>query len=317
MGGTRHDERFADLGVTRSAIYEAPPQAFTIAERGHYLFDPTSPKKPPEDLIKSVDEFGVLEPIECVTDGNQIIVSKGRSRVRACLAANERREKRGDEPRTVRYVLRPKGKVTDEQLTTEIDVENVHRRHSGPLDIAERIARYSTAGTPDDRIAFLSGCKPSEVSSYARINTLAAGVRDAVRDGRVAWRVAITLDSLPRDEQVAALEGMEARGETRGSKGKQAAKEATGKGKSRSGDGSRMLPRKKLDRVWEAVEERLSDPDDNKARGKEWETFRRAIRFYASGDTGELNGLPDYLIVTVKAAMAARKPGRKANKDKE
>lgn len=174
--------------------------------------------------------------------------------------------------------------------------EELARRHGNGFtaDIVEALCR-------------MPNLDPSLVSRFdsEEVPIAALGaVLDAPRDeqGALLDSIMVPLDHLPKEERTKR-------------KIKAAIKEATRDEPVK--ETTKMLPRRKLDRVWEAVEERLNDPDDNKARGEKWEAFVKGIRFVIGGDPDALEGLPDYLIVTVKAAMAARKPGRKSNKAEE
>ena len=76
------------------------------------------------------------------------------------------------------------------------------------------------------------------------------------------------------------------------------------------------LPRKKLERVWEAVEKKLDLSGDKHTAGESitWEVSAKMLRFVIGGDPDALEGLSSDLIATVTQALAKQKPGRKSGK---
>ncbi len=72
--GLNHAVAFAALGVTKTGRYQAPPSAFTIPEKGHYLYDPHSPEDPPAWLVDSIDEHGLIVDLVVKREGDKLMV---------------------------------------------------------------------------------------------------------------------------------------------------------------------------------------------------------------------------------------------------
>lgn len=205
--GANHAQRMvaAGIDVTRGGnIYYAPPEAFTIVDDPkHFCHDPDfDPAVILPGMAASIDEQGVLEAVEVVTDGTKLLVLFGRKRIKHTLIANEARTKRGEEPRKVPYVV---FKGDEKDARDRIVIENFHRKIPGPSDYASRIADFRRSGYPAARIAFLLNLDPKGLAAYENLNAVGPDVRQAVDRKELPITAVPTLKDLPRDEQTARV----------------------------------------------------------------------------------------------------------------
>ena len=210
-------------GHAHAEAYHCLPDGLVLVD------DPASPfydkriKRPvPEWLIQSVQELGVIEPIEVMRDGARLVVDNGRQRVRACREANKRLLKAGKEPHHVTYVIK-KPRDGDAGILGLARAANLHVEDS-PIERAEAAARLvevaqnggMSAGEARAFAASRCGVSGQCVANWLALLNCASTVQKAVDAGEIPETCARDLAKLPREKQTAALDAMRAKGVMRG-----------------------------------------------------------------------------------------------------
>jgi len=179
-----------ELAVVESGLIEVDP----------HLVDP-NPEQPRRGfdeegisaLADSIRTHGMLHPIvvERLGEGRYRLVA-GERRLRAALRARVA---------TVPAILRPATDSARHALELAL-VENLQRAQLSPLEEAGAYARLAdTFGLSHEAIGLRMGRSRSAVSNTVRLLSLAAGVQQAVADGRVSAGHARALLALPAEEQ--------------------------------------------------------------------------------------------------------------------
>lgn len=292
--GPNHAEAMRQLGfeVKKGASYAAPPEVFTIPPKGHYLHDPTSPTTAPDWLVKSIDKHGQQQSVRAKKIGDTLFVSKGRSRVLAIAEVNRLRKQRKEPLLLVDYDLDDKG-LTEEMLAETVDEENFLRRETGAYAQALAIAKYRGKSYPDGRIAELVRCKPRDVVCLARINDCVVEFRDAVRDGKVDWRVAEVFAQLSPEKQRERLERMISTGATKGRAAKRAA---------RGGEAMPSKPKPRPPAFIGRFRERVLDAPVGDDEQEAIESAVAAVLGFLAGDDAALDEYPKLRDLAAQAA---------------
>jgi len=290
MGGLNHAVKF---NAGKATGYTADPEDLKlVTDPMHYLYQERV--KLPEDpfLTASMVEFGWIGgAVEVVVNGEEREISKGRQRIKAARAANKIRRKRGLDPIAVPYTLKPKG-ATEKYLYETGIVENSARVEMGPTSKATEAAELQRRGCQPARIAFLCripGNPEKEIPRYLAILDCAPCIREAIESGEVHMGDAPKLAKLSTDAQAEWLAARRAGGV------------APGKREKAARSGPAPIRGKHRARALEALEAFAG------ARGAV-----QFVRYFDTGDRAHLAGINPEMVRALDAALAPRKPGRKA-----
>lgn len=126
------------------------------------------------DLVASIKEKGVIEPIIVKRSGDGFILAAGERRLKAARAAGLK-----EIPAVIRDL--------SEQELLEIGlIENLQRKDLNPVEEAQAYEQLSTRfKLTHDRIALLVGKDRSTVTNAMRLLTLPRRVVDYLRKGRI------------------------------------------------------------------------------------------------------------------------------------
>lgn len=244
-------------------------------------WDPTHPLhahdllKPLDPLdVDSVEELGVLVPIEVVKHNNLPTVSLGRGRVRKARLANQRRKAKGLPPITVRFVI---VRISNgmELMRRQID-ENLRRKTIGVLDRIELAKQYMARGASEEEAAKSMGVKRQQFDQWMSIEDNATpAVKAALREDRLSPSAAIALATIKepekQDEALATLLSTpDAKPTARAAR--RVVNEANGGGETRA-----VLPKAKEQKKLLAVV-------DKHAKGNEWMQGAKAALRWVTGE---------------------------------
>lgn len=152
-------------------------------------------------LAASIATHGVLQPILLTETPEGLRLVAGERRLRASVRAGRR---------TIPAIVR----TADEQQQLELAlVENLQRADLNALDEARAFRRLMDEfGLTQERVAQQVGRSRAAVANTLRLLTVAPGVQDAVRDGRITEGHARALAALPdHADQERALASVEQR----------------------------------------------------------------------------------------------------------
>jgi ParB family chromosome partitioning protein len=141
-----------------------------------------------QDLVASIKERGIVEPLIVKRSGAKYILAAGERRFRAARAAGLKE---------VPVVVRD---LTDQELLEIGIIENLHRKDLNPVEEARAYTDlHTTFGMTHDRIAQLVGKDRSTVTNTMRILNLPERVRKFLLSGKLSSGHARALLSL-KDE---------------------------------------------------------------------------------------------------------------------
>jgi ParB family chromosome partitioning protein len=196
------------------------------------LWDPSVEFGYDDDLLSSIDSFGVLKPVlvtpRVVNGEKRAVVVDGRDRARHLRRVNEIRVSRGDDPHKL-DVINTSGSE-DELLELRI-AANVKRDRSPMYFIYEANRLCRDHGKSRDEVAKMNGKSVSTIDNWVALANAKKKVRAAVEDGTIPPTAGYRLAKLPMDEQEDALQ--ELLDQTGGARG--TARAAQGVKQSRSG----------------------------------------------------------------------------------
>lgn len=217
-------------GHAHAEAFHCLPEKLTLVDDVASPFYDARVRKPvPEWLVESILALEqVIEPVVCVRDGGRLVIDDGRQRQRACIEANRRRAKAGKPPLHVTYVVK-RPLDGDAGIIGLARAANT-RVEDSPIERAEAAARLfatcQAGGMTDPEAkrftATRCGVSGTTIDNWLALLGCSTAVRKAVDAGQVAATVGGELAKLPRDQQVAALEEMLAKGVTKGSSARRA-----------------------------------------------------------------------------------------------
>lgn len=181
-------------------------------ERVHLPVDPV--------LVKELldPQVGQLQPGRVIRDGGDALVAIGRQRVKACRAAFDQLLSQGvpekDAVERVGFLAYPMHGDEVRSFRAMI-IENTRRTQDVPTTLAKKIATAKDMGIPEATIGEdFGGISPRMVRMYLALLDCSRKVQASVDAGRLSVTAAEKLSKLPRAEQDAQLETLEAEGNT-------------------------------------------------------------------------------------------------------
>lgn len=170
----------------------------------HPLADPRADWLPSPEMVANIKAYGILQPILARknTDGLPEVVA-GRQRVLALRAANKELRRSRKEPLKAPVVLY---RGDDSSALGAAISENELRRDDDPLAKAARLARFLAAGRDEAAACVAFGVTPTTVRSWRALEGASAGVKKAIRSGRISATAGAKIARLPKEEQPDALE---------------------------------------------------------------------------------------------------------------
>jgi ParB family chromosome partitioning protein len=233
----------------RDCLMMDPAVLVLVTEPKHPLYDPRVHLEPDDAFVASIDELGIIEPIECRRNGDKLEVAIGRQRTKAARIVNERRAKRGEPPLRVPTLVQ---RATDSTFMKHILAENEGRRGDSVMMRAQKVQAFIAAGHTEEEAARACCTTVQTVQSWLKFLDLDPKAQKAVESGQVTFTVAVKeLSKLPREKQVEALATLEASGAaTRGSAGEENVRRAArGEKPDAAEPVRRMRNRKTLEKV--------------------------------------------------------------------
>lgn len=238
----------------------------------HSLYDPRVHNEPPEWMVISAMDDGILENVEVrkviVDEEERYEIVFGRKRVRAAREANKRLAKKGSELR----VLVPTMLTKDDDLAlfSRMVIENELREDTDVLQKAELAARMRRMGADDEMIAKKFGVTPQTARNWDSVNSLCKDVKTAIRKGEISAHAAAKLSDFSSDEQVKQLKELKTEAKASG-QNKVTNKRARSASKKAKGDHDTLeAPGKRLVKKVIGLEEAQNTLSDDFIRGVRW-----------------------------------------------
>ncbi len=154
-----------------------------------------------EDLARSIETDGLLQPIVVRRDGADYTIIAGERRWRAARRAGLR---------DVPVILK---EATERDAFAMALVENLQREDLRPLEVAEACRRLiDEHGMTQDGVAKRVGKSRSAVANTLRLLKLTPPSQDALSDGRLSEGHARQLVGLSEEEQLALVQEVVDRG---------------------------------------------------------------------------------------------------------
>jgi ParB family chromosome partitioning protein len=173
------------------------------ADKSHPLFDPRVDWPVEESFLRSIATLGVKAPVVVVRDGDRLLVSDGRQRVKAARILAEQAEQAGEPVLRVPYVE----VIADRKRSALISVSlNEHRKDDSVLDRALKSVRFMDIVGDTEEVAQAFGRTPTTIKNWAFLAAAEPCIHEAVRAKKISASAAIDISRLPSDEQQEALD---------------------------------------------------------------------------------------------------------------
>jgi ParB family chromosome partitioning protein len=162
-------------------------------------------KKPLDELVASIRQHGILQPIVVeAVEGGRYKLQIGSRRMAAARIIG---------------LAKVPALVLDDRLEAEKSlaimlVENLHREDLDPIDEAEAFAKLKDLGTKVSAIARLVGKERTYVSHALRLLRLHPKVREAFRQRTISREHALALLRLEPEQQITLAEEIKEKGLT-------------------------------------------------------------------------------------------------------
>ncbi len=176
------------------------------ASEGAAFYDHSMKDPVPAWMIASIEELGVTDLIKICRDGEKIVVTDGRTRVRAARIINAKRAKTGQEPIRV-PVMTPRTGLKD---NVKVMVSSNHNRKVMSMIATARMCKQMEAQhISTAEIARAIGKeKPAVENFYLPFNDLDESLQEAVQNGVMDFTTALKMKKLSRAEQKKAIEAL-------------------------------------------------------------------------------------------------------------
>lgn len=175
----------------------------------HPLYDGRIKLPIEEALVRNIVTYGVIKPVLAEKDGDNVYTVDGRRRILHARAANERLAAAGEERIRVPVIFK---KGTDAYLFGISRASNTLHADDGPLTNAKNAQRMIDMGSTEEEVAVTFGVKTQHVKDWLTLLGMAAKVRHAVEKGELSPSAAVSMASLPKDEQETMLDKLRAEG---------------------------------------------------------------------------------------------------------
>lgn len=208
------------------------------------LWDPSVEFGYDDDLLSSIDNYGVLKPVlvtpRVINGEKRAVVVDGRDRSRHLRRVNEIRVARGDDPHKL-DVINTSG--SEEELLELRIAANVKRERSPMYFVYEANRLHRDLGKPRDEVAKMYGKSESTIDNWIALANAKKKVRDAVENGTIPPTAGYRLAKLPADEQEDALK--ELLDQTGGARGTARAAQGVKQARSNGSAGAAAAPANK------------------------------------------------------------------------
>jgi ParB/RepB/Spo0J family partition protein len=162
---------------------------------------------PSEEMVNSILEFGVLQPIVVRKNGLKAEVVLGRNRTLATREANKRRKALGQEPILIQCILR---KDNDPgKMIGSIEAENNIRSGDDPLTRAKNASRALDMGRDRKSVARDFGISTEALDNLLKLQDLSPKMQAAVEQGHITPTAAVTYNDMSHEDQERVLEEAE------------------------------------------------------------------------------------------------------------
>lgn len=208
MGKQKYDGIGTRKGVSQTWNFD--PFALLIVgldvppnESNQHLLCDRAKQPPREELVVSIMEHGILQPIKVTSIGGLPHVVMGRGRVVAAREARRRFEAQGTDGLPMVPAVDGSGEALT--LARQVVVENEIRTADDPVNRARKMQRLRDLGASPEMIGKDFGMSAANVRQQLKLLDLDAEVQTAVSTGAVPAGAATQLAKLPVDQQRAAV----------------------------------------------------------------------------------------------------------------
>lgn len=206
-------------GATRSNLFKldpSDPQVLIVgidtdakSTNDHPLWDRRVLLPVDEALTLNMMVYGMIDPVKIRKEGDVYMVVDGRQRLRACREADKRLRAEGKEGLRAKFIIE---RGDDAFMYGVMVSANENRQDDDVMVKAEKASTLMAMGKSMKETAVAFGVTEQAVRNWLSLQELAPEVKAKVKSGVIAPSAAAKLAPLGRDEQIAALEEMEAAG---------------------------------------------------------------------------------------------------------
>jgi len=180
-----------------------PDDLVVVTDPTHPLYDIRVTWKLREEMVQSIMEHGVLEPIEVRKNDKTVEVARGRRRVLHLREANRRIVAAGGAPLEVRCIV---WQGSDIAAAARNAASNISEPET-PLSRAHKAVHLMNMGRSDEAAAKDVGCSVAHLrANLLPLLDLAPAVQQAIETGKMRSSAALVLKDKPHEEQVQRLE---------------------------------------------------------------------------------------------------------------
>jgi len=212
MARAERDRAAERGGATRKDLFAIEPEKIYVEKKDGPLFDVRANEKAKEELVDSIIEHGLIEPVVCrkvVTKGAVVFeLEDGRLRHAAFTEAMKRMKKSGipmkpcHEGGKITFVLKNGDDAYAEDIMV---VANEHRYERTPTEKAELAVRMLSNGKSEEHVMRCFRCGEDTLANWKKTMAAVPSLRQEMQRGRVKPTVGYKIAALPIEEQKDAV----------------------------------------------------------------------------------------------------------------
>lgn len=188
-------------------VYLDPDEAVLVDDPHAALYDERVELPVDPAAVANFRSYGVILPCVGRRDGDTVVIIDGKQRVKIAREANRINRTCGLPPLRLPVVLRTDD---DKEAAAVAESANAIRWGDSPLVKARKVQRLVNLGHQQKDIAGIFGASKSTVSIWLSLLRLTPRLQAMLEREELRFADAVRLAKLPRDEQEAKLEGLDA-----------------------------------------------------------------------------------------------------------
>ena len=178
-----------------------------VEEEGSPLNDERSGWDVDENMVKNIMVYGIQQPVIVRSESGKVYVVDGRQRVKAAREAARRQDEAGEHATKVPCI---EVKADDGRVSGIMASTNAIRKDDEILSKARKAARLLDLVGSIDEVSIAFGRSTKTIENWMKLVQADSKVHEAIASGLISPAVGIELAGKSREEQIEALDRLDA-----------------------------------------------------------------------------------------------------------